>query len=105
MNQESRELVERWVSEQSPRIPLLPSKIASDLQGRVDPTDIVELLISLSDQGQIRQVFAVRVPSGSVLRRVYRTLDEIEPEVQDQFNRLVPSDDLEVLPAFEKVDG
>jgi hypothetical protein len=101
----TRKLVEEWVGHQSTNTPLLASVIANDLRGKVDPLDVAEVLVALTTAGQLRRVYAVRVPSGSVLRRVYKSVKEIELEVRDPFNRPVSRDDLEVFPAFAKARG
>lgn len=103
VNSNNQRLVERWIADQKSQTPLLPSFIARELRGRVDVLDVADILVRLNESGMIRRGFAVRVPSGPVLRRVYHSLDEIEPVVRDQLNRPVPRDELEVLPAFEKV--
>lgn len=95
-------LIRDWLADQPVSVPLFPSGVAKRFQGQVEAGDIADILASLSSQGLIRRGFAVRVPSGSVLKRFYRSLKDIESEVRDQFNRVVPSDDLEILPAFEK---
>lgn len=103
LSDESRQLVESWVKKQRSHTPLLPSIIAFELRDRVEPTDVAEALAALRREGTIRPAFAVRVPSGPVLGQAYHSLDDIGTEVRDQFNRVIPRDDLEVLPAFERV--
>jgi len=94
--------VTQWIAKQNAATPLLASIIARELRDTVDPISVAEVLAKLSASGMIVPVFAVRVPSGVVLRRVYRSLNEIEPQVRDQLNRPISRDDLEVLPAFAK---
>ena len=103
MTPKDQKLVKQWVSNQTKGTPLLASVIAHELHEEVNPGDVAAALGRLSSQGVISPVFVVRVPSGVVLRKLYRSPDEIEQEVRDQFNRVVPRDDLEVLRAFARV--
>jgi dephospho-CoA kinase len=95
-------LVRKWIEQQSAKTPLVPSAIAYDLRDQVNPIEIARVLGQLNLENRVVRVFAVRVPSGVILNRVYNRLDEIEEVVYDSLNRQVPRDELEIIPAFVK---
>lgn len=82
---------------------MLASMAATALSRKLKPIEVAVALAQLKHEGEIVSAFAVRVPSGPVLNRVYHSINEIEPTVYDSFNRQIPRDELEVLPAFERV--
>lgn len=104
-NPQTRLLVEEWVGKQRADRPLLASEIVRALADRADPVEIADVLVSLALNGALSRVFAVRVPAGPVLKKVYSSLDQIEVEVRDPLGRAVSRDDLEILPAFIRARG
>ncbi len=103
MGMSSFDQVLDWVGKQQAGLPIVPSLAAHDLSGQVDAVEIAKAMAQMSQKGILRRVFAVRTPSGTILRKTYPSASKIDPVVFDQFNREIREDDLEVVPAFERV--
>lgn len=96
--------VEGWLRQQSKGTPLLASWAVAALKDEVDPVGVARVFGSLVGKGVIRSGFAVRLPTGSLQPHFYEKIEEIPIECRDALNRPVDRDDVEVLPAFERVD-
>ena len=98
------DVIRIWTERQPSGVPLFPVTVAHELRAlNVNPLDAADALARLACQGNLRRVFAVRDPTGTVLRRVYLHLDDIEPTLRGRFNRPFSRDDADIIPAFERV--
>lgn len=103
-NSSSFDSVYEWVRRQKVGSPILPSFAVNDLGGDVSSVEIAQAFAAMSSKGLLHRVFAVRTPSGTVLLKTFVSASKIDPVVYDQFNRPIPEEELEVLPAFIRAD-
>jgi hypothetical protein len=94
--------LENWINEHADVRVLNPSTLAREIKG-VDPVSLTEALMILVKAGELRRVYKVTTPSGTLADREFDDPREIPDRLPDRFEHYFDTSESDVIPVFQKV--